>query len=117
MTDPVRTAYFSSELSRQASGAKANLALLPENSTKLEKTAKFLSQVGDYASYISQKSLRGEELEQAREMIFGILSDIVPLHENPEIGKKKRFLVKLAQKHFEGTCKILNFLIDIHVLS
>lgn len=62
VTDPVRTAYFSSELSRQASGAKANLALLPENSTKLEKTAKFLSQVGDYASYISQKSLRGEEI-------------------------------------------------------
>ena len=70
-----------------------------------------------YGMQGSLKSLRGEELEQAREMIFGILSDIVPLHENPEIGKKKRFLVKLAQKHFEGTCKMLNFLIDIHVLS
>ena len=70
-----------------------------------------------YGMQGSLKSLHGEELEQAREIIGGVLSDIVPLRENPEIGIKKRFLVKLAQKHFEGTCRMLNFLIDIHVLS
>lgn len=70
-----------------------------------------------YGMQGSLKSLRGEELEQAREIIGGVLSDVVPLRPNLEIGKKKRFLVKLAQKHFEGTCKLLNFLIDIHVLS
>ena len=59
---PIQTAHFSSELYRQASGAKANLALLPMESNKLEKTSEFLSQVGEYASAISQKVLRGEEI-------------------------------------------------------
>lgn len=70
-----------------------------------------------YGMQGSLRELRGGELEQAREIIQGVLSEIVPLKPNPEAGRKKRMLVKLAQNHFEGTCRLLNFLIDIHVLS
>ena len=70
-----------------------------------------------YAMQGSLKQLQGAHLEQAREKIQGILAGIVPLRPNPEAGKKKNLLVKVAQKHFEGTCRVLNFLIDIHVLS
>lgn len=47
-------ASISSELSVQASAAKACLAQLPTTKVKLDKTEKFLSQVGDYTHTLSQ---------------------------------------------------------------
>lgn len=72
------------------------------------------------AMYIMQESLRflkGAELEQARLYIRSLLETITPLEGNPEASRLKNLLLKLAQKNFEGTCKLLNFLIDIHVLT
>ena len=72
------------------------------------------------AMYIMQESLRflkGAELEQARRYIRSLLESITPLESNPEASRLKNLLLKLAQKNFEGTCKLLNFLIDIHVLT
>lgn len=63
------------------------------------------------------RSLKGAELEQARSYIRETLDKITPLEKNPETSAKKNLLLKLAQTNFEGTCKILNFLIDIHVLT
>lgn len=63
------------------------------------------------------RSLKGEELEQARRYIRDILQQITPLEKNPEASTMKNLLLKLAQKNFEGTCRVLNFLIDIHVLT
>lgn len=63
-TSPQEMARLSSELYRQASGAKANLALLPMGEKQLEKTSEFLSQVGEYANSISFKMLRGEKMSE-----------------------------------------------------
>ena len=63
------------------------------------------------------RSLKGEELQQARSYIGSVLKEITPLEKNSEASVKKNLLLKLAQKNFEGTCKALNFLIDIHVLT
>ena len=63
------------------------------------------------------RSLREDELEQARAYIREILKRITPLEKHPEASVKKNLLLKLAQTNFEGTCRLLNFLIDMHVLS
>lgn len=63
------------------------------------------------------RSLKGEELETARTDIRGVLQQITPLESNPAASKMKNLLLKLAQRNFEGTCKLLNFLIDIHILT
>lgn len=55
---------LSSELYTKASAAKANLALLPLGDHRLEKTSEFLSQVGEYASAVSLKMLKGEKLSE-----------------------------------------------------
>ena len=47
-------ASISSELSVQASAAKACLAQIPTTKVQLDKTEKFLSQVGDYTHTLSQ---------------------------------------------------------------
>ena len=63
------------------------------------------------------RHLKGQELEQARNYIQNLLCQITPLEKNPEASAKKNLLLKLAQSNFEGVCKVLNFLIDIHVLT
>jgi glycosyltransferase involved in cell wall biosynthesis len=63
------------------------------------------------------RHLKGDELDQARTYINGLLKQITPLEENPDASGKKNLILKLAQRNFEGVCKVLNFLIDIHVLS
>lgn len=70
--------------------------------------------------FIQQECLRtmkGEDLEAARKAVREVLAHITPLAPHPEASKKKNLLLKLAQKNFEGTCRLLNFLIDIHVLT
>lgn len=59
---PQQMAKLSADLYSQASAAKANLALLPLNGKQMEKTYEFLSQVGEYATCISEKMLRGEKM-------------------------------------------------------
>ena len=72
------------------------------------------------AMFMMQECLRflkGAELEQAGAYIREILQRITPLEKHPEASAKKNLLLKLAQINFEGTCKLLNFLIDMHVLT
>ena len=57
-------AKLSADLYGQASAAKANLSLLPMEGKTLTKTSEFLSQVGEYATCISDKMLRGEEMSE-----------------------------------------------------
>lgn len=64
VSTPAQMAKLSSDLYGQASGAKANLALLPMDGKQLEKTSEFLSQVGEYATCLSGKMLRGETLTE-----------------------------------------------------
>lgn len=62
VSTPQQMAKLSADLYSQASAAKANLALLPLSGRQMEKTYEFLSQVGEYATCISEKMLRGEKI-------------------------------------------------------
>ena len=70
-----------------------------------------------YAMQGCLNSLSEADLQTARKIIRAIVDQIVPLEANPEESSKKNLLLKLAQKNFEGTAKLLNFLIRIHVLT
>ena len=63
------------------------------------------------------RSLSGEEMEAARKKIQAVLDRINPLEIPQEVPAKRKLLLKLAQKNLEKTARILNFLIDIHLLT
>ncbi len=65
---------FSADLYRQASAAKANLAMLPVGEIQLEKTSEFLSQIGEYATCISEKMQRNEKISLKEMQTMGELS-------------------------------------------
>lgn len=72
-SSPGEMAGISQELSVQASAAKSCLAQLPITEVQLDKTEKFLSQVGDYTYALSQnlinkKSISEEEYETLNEL-------------------------------------------------
>ena len=99
-------------------GKRQRLEYLRQRMPSLEYEAKF--DLFFTAMFIMQESLRylkGAELEQARQYIQLLLKEITPLQKHPDASAKKNLLLKLAQKNFEGTCRLLNFLIDIHVLT
>ncbi len=62
VSSPAQAATISSELFRETTAAKACLAQLPISEVQLEKTEKFLSQIGDYTYVLSQKSIYDEEI-------------------------------------------------------
>ncbi len=94
------------------------LEYLRQRMPALEYEAKFdLFFTAMFLMQACLRSLKGEQLQQARGYIGEILKQITPLQQNPEASAKKNLLLKLAQKNFEGTCKLLNFLIDIHILT
>lgn len=70
--------------------------------------------------YFMQSSLRwldGQELELARTFIRKALRDISPLKVRKTDKLKRKLLTTFAQVDFEKTCKVLNFLQDIHILT
>lgn len=72
-TDAGELVSISNELSVQANSAKACLAQLPITEIQLDKTEKFLSQVGDYTytlsrSLIDSKNITGEEYKNLRSL-------------------------------------------------
>ena len=70
--------------------------------------------------FIQQESLRtlkGEELSKASCLIREAMEGVIPLQSTPENGKLRRILLPLAQKDLEATARLLNFLIDIHILK
>ena len=94
------------------------LAYLQQRMPGLEYEAKFdLFFTAMFLMQSCLRSLQGEQLQQARAYIGRVLEQITPLEPNPEVSAKKNLLLKLAQRNFEGVCRVLNFLIDIHVLT
>ena len=63
------------------------------------------------------RSLKGEELETARAKLNAVLLRITPLELPKAVSVKRRVLLKAAQTNLERTAKVLNFLIDIHLLT
>ncbi len=63
LTDSARQmSVLSSDLYMKTAGAKANLAQIPNDEINLADTSKFLSQVSDYASYLSRKTIQNESV-------------------------------------------------------
>lgn len=63
------------------------------------------------------RSLKGEELETARRMLRETLAKITPLEIPQGTSAKRRLILNAAQRNLEQTAKLLNFLIDIHLLK
>lgn len=61
--------------------------------------------------------LDGEELESAKMCVRKVLKDIYPVKIRKTDNLKRKMLIAFAQIDFEKTCKILNFLQDIHVIT
>jgi len=74
-TSPVMVVTLSNEVSRQSALATAALSGLPFSHIELEKTAKFLSQVGDYSFTLSKLKASGLPLSQEEKKNLISLSD------------------------------------------
>ena len=70
-----------------------------------------------YAMQGCLRSLPPAELEEARRILHGAVAQITPLPVSRKLSVGKNILLVLAQISLEGVCRILNFLIDIHVLT
>lgn len=59
---PAQLSQISAKLWKEAASAKSAISVLPVAELHLDKTNEFLSQVGDYAMYLSRKSSNGQSL-------------------------------------------------------
>lgn len=62
VSTPTMLSKLSTELWREASGAKTNLSLLPTGEKTVANTYKFLSQVGEFVMALERKSAPGQSL-------------------------------------------------------
>lgn len=91
---PATMANMTSKLWRESGFAKASLSGLPMEELNLEKTYKFLSQLGDYSVSLSRKMSKGEEItEEERKNLSGFkdftdkfLSEILVLEDGIRTG-------------------------------
>ena len=72
---PAQLASISNEIFMQAAEAKSCFGQLPQNDINLEKTAKFLSQVGDYTYVLSQNMINGQKISQEEYTALSSLND------------------------------------------
>lgn len=63
------------------------------------------------------RSLSAEEMEEARRRLGGILTQIGPVEIPDGTSAKRKLILLAARKHLERTAAVLNFLIDIHLLT
>ncbi len=80
---PPMIASLSASLWRDATGAKNSLSQLALSDITLEKTYKFLTQVGDFTVYLNRKVANNEEITQKeRDLLFQMLDYSAELSEN-----------------------------------
>lgn len=72
---PAQLASISNEIFMQAAEAKSCFGELPQGNSSLEKTAKFLSQVGDYTYVLSQNMINGKGISQEEYTTLASLND------------------------------------------
>lgn len=70
-----------------------------------------------YAMQGTLTYLSGDDRKEAKQLIRGILSRITPVAPNPDASRLNQLLMKMAHIHMEGTARVLNFLIRIHILT
>ncbi len=62
VTTPAQMEFIASETWRKAAFAQANLGQLPISHLQIEKTSRFLNQVGEYTYSLARKVMNGEEV-------------------------------------------------------
>lgn len=72
---PAQMASIAGEIFMQSAEAKSCFGQLPQGNVNLEKTAQFLSQVGDYTYVLSQNMINGEEITQEQYTTLSRLND------------------------------------------
>ena len=75
VSDPKQLSALSSEIYMQTAAAKANLAQLPTSEVDLSGTSKFLSQTGDYTSYLTAKVINDGKITEKEYENLSKLSD------------------------------------------
>ena len=63
------------------------------------------------------RSLSAEEMEEARRRLGGILTQIAPVEIPDGTSAKRKMILIAARRNLERTAAVLNFLIDIHLLT
>lgn len=82
VSTPSMLSKLSTELWREASGAKNSLALLPTDAQAISNTYKFLSQVGEFVMSLERKSVQGEVLtDEERNQLSELYSYCKALNE------------------------------------
>ena len=100
------------------SARMARLEYIREHFPKLEYEARFDLYFACMTVMLgSLRCFRGDDLETARKEIYGALEKITPLPANPNAGAKKNALLRLSQRCFEPTCRLMNLLTDLHILT
>ncbi len=61
---PAQLATVSGDIFREAAAAKACIGQLPSSQIQLDKTARFLAQVGDYTYVLAQNSINGKSISE-----------------------------------------------------
>lgn len=92
---PSQMSLISSKLWKEASSAKASLGALPVAQLHLDNTYRFLSQVGDYAMYLSRKAMTGQEItsqerqqfQQLREYAERLTQQVASLEQQLSAGE------------------------------
>ncbi len=83
VSTPTMLSKLSSELWREASGAKTNLSLLPTGETTVANTYKFLSQVGEFVMALERKTASGQGLtDKEREQLLSLYNFCNSLSED-----------------------------------
>lgn len=72
---PAQMASISNEIFMQSAEAKSCFGELPQQDVNLEKTAKFLAQVGDYTYVLSQNMINGQNISEEEYTTLGKLND------------------------------------------
>jgi len=97
---------------------KQRLAWLKENLPALTEMAKVeLMLACIYAMQTCLRDLSGTEKENAAEEIRDLIRQLQPLDLSCADSAKQKLLIQAAVRWPEAVAKILNFLIDIHVLT
>ena len=97
-SSPAQLATISSDIFRQSAEAKSCLGQLPTSDVQLDKTAKFLSQVGDYTYVLSQDMINGTEISDES---YGNLASL-----NEYASSLKTTLHNIDDKIYSGEVKI-----------
>jgi len=116
--DSVMHGSFSLKRVQSLDAKRQRLAYLRQQLPELENTAK--EDLVMTCLYVMQESLRwlkGEELDQAKKLIRDAMGDTAGLTAASDLGTMRKILLTLSRKNLTFTAKLLNFLIDIHILT